>query len=132
LKLARTKAIVQPHTLSWLFSRYTLAFGPIGIYAYIIGFVLPLQWDIPLIVLALMSILAIEAPFRSGLYSWSTLVLPMLLFLAATGVSILLSEDVGQSIRLSAPLLPALLLFLLTERFRDVKWTYLLYPMPLS
>jgi hypothetical protein len=116
----RTSRPTVPH------SRYVPPFGPIGACAYIVGFALPLQGNIPLLGLVLMGGCAVVSGARDGLRpSWPPLALPVLGFLTATGLSILVSEDVGRSIRLSAALLPAALLFLVIaghfQAVRDVR-----------
>jgi hypothetical protein len=105
------------------------ALGPIGVYAYIIGFAIPMTWDIPLMVLAVTSILAAMCSDRVGLVANQPLpVILLALFLLATGLSLLVSDDIGRSLRLSASLLPALLLSLLiTEYFQNTKDIRLLY-----
>jgi hypothetical protein len=57
-----------------------------------------------------------------------TLLVPVLIFLGATALSVMTSEDPGRSLRLSAPILPAFLLFfLIADYFRGPKHTRLLY-----
>lgn len=108
----------------------TSAFGPIGVCAYIASFAVPLElgWDIPLTALALIGILATVTSFKKSPAAGSPFVLPALVFLGATGLSILVSEDFGRSLRLSAPLVPAaLLFFLIAEHFDSIQDTRLLY-----
>jgi hypothetical protein len=123
---------VNPSKRSVLHSHYVPPFGPIGAYAYIVGFTLPLQGNIPLLGLVLMGGCAAVLGARDGLRpSWTSLGVPMLGFLTATGLSILVSEDVGRSMRLSAALLPAALLFLVIadhfQAVRDVRRLYLTF-----
>jgi hypothetical protein len=111
-----------------LLNRFASKFGPIGAYAYLAGFVLPLSWDIPLVILGLMSALAIAFSPRTNQGSWSLLTVAVLGFVVATGLSMLVSEDIGRSLLLSAPLLPGLLLFfLIAEHFNGMRDTRLLY-----
>jgi O-antigen ligase len=57
-----------------------------------------------------------------------TLLVPVLLFLGATALSAMTSEDPGRSLRLSAPILPAFLLFfLIAHYFEGPRHTRLLY-----
>lgn len=106
------------------------AFGPIGVCAYIASFAVPLEfgWDIPLTALALIGILATVISFKKNSVANSSLTLPVLVFLGVMGLSILVSEDFGRSMRLSAPLAPAaLLFFLIAEHFNSIQDTRLLY-----
>jgi O-antigen ligase len=105
------------------------ALGPIGVYAYIIGFAIPMTWDIPLMVLAVTSILVAVCSDRVGLVVNPPLpAILIALFLLATGLSLVVSDDIGRSLKLSASLLPALLLFfLITEYFRVTRDIRLLY-----
>jgi hypothetical protein len=96
---------VNPSKRAVLPSRYVPPFGPIGAYAYIVGFTLPLQGNIPLLGLVLMGGCAAVLDARDSLRpSWTSLGVPVLGFLIATGLSLLVPEDVGRSIRLSAAL----------------------------
>jgi O-antigen ligase len=108
--------------------RSTLPWGPIGACAYLAGFALPLPWDLPLMLLAVMSLVAILSSSQHRPASWPPLSLPVLGFVVATGVAMLGSVDVGRSLYLSAALLPALLLFvLIADHFPDLHATHLLY-----
>jgi O-antigen ligase len=108
--------------------RATWPWGPIGACAYLAGFALPLPWDLPLMLLAVMSLLAILSGSRHRPASWPPLSLPVLGFVVATGVAMLGSTDVARSLHLSAALLPALLLFvLIADHFPDFHATRLLY-----
>ena len=105
-------------------------FALIGVCSYIGNFALPLayQWDLPLIALAVISVLAALFSFPKGSTFSTPLVLPVMLFLIATALSILTSADLGRSLRLSLPLLPAVLLFLLIASYFDgIRDTRLLY-----
>src|SRR6266851_1427154 len=102
--------------------------GPIGACTYLAGCALPLPWDIPLVVLALLSVLALVSGFRNSPSSWSPIVLHVLIFFVAMAFSTLVSVDVGRSVWLSAPILPAVLLFfVVAEQFGDIRDTRLLY-----
>jgi len=123
---------MSPSKPSALHARYAPLSGLIGACAYIVGFTLPLPWNIPLLALVLMGACAAVSGARDGSRpSWPPVALPVLGFLATTGLSILLSEDVGRSIRLSAALLPSALLFLVIadhfQGIRDVRHLYLTF-----
>jgi O-antigen ligase len=100
----------------------------LGICIYLAGLVLPLPSYLSLIGLALMSALAVLlGPPRRTLFS-SPLTIAVLAFLASTGVSTLVSEDIGRSVRLSAALLPGTLLFVVVgEHLEGVRQIRLLY-----
>jgi O-antigen ligase len=83
-----------------------------------------------LIGLALMSALAAfsrrprHAPF------WSPLTIAVIAFLVSVGLSTLMSEDIGRSLRLSAALVPSILVFVLVKDHLDgVQQIRLLYLM---
>ena len=102
--------------------------GPLGACAYLAGFALPFEWDIPLALLALSGSLALATCGRNGPAARWPLALPVLVFSLVGGLSILLSEDIGRSARLSAAWLPAaLLFFLIAGYFRDLRHTRRLY-----
>jgi O-antigen ligase len=101
--------------------------GPIGACAYVGGFMLPFAWDVPLLVLAAAGLFGAGTAQRrrTGV---PPLTYPVLLFLAATCLSIAASADVARSLRLSAALLPgALLFFVIAGHFRSVRDTWLLF-----
>jgi O-antigen ligase len=108
--------------------RWASELGATGTCVYIAGLVVPVRSSLWLIVLAASGLLLFfrqpNKPFRRV-----PLLVPMLIFLAATALSILRSEDIGRSIRLSAPLVPALLLFILIADHFEVpkhtRWLYL-------
>jgi O-antigen ligase len=95
------------------------AFGPIGVCAYIIGLALPLKTDFALLVLAFCSLVALAGRLPGIAISRTSLALPLVMFLAITGLSILWSVDAGHSLRLSAVLLPAVLLFFIVSDYFD-------------
>jgi O-antigen ligase len=86
-------------------------FGLLGVCAYLVGSAVPLTWDLPLAALVLSSIPVVIGDTRDGWIPRSPLDLPVLGFVAVSGLSILLSEDVVHSAKLSAALLPAVLLY---------------------
>jgi hypothetical protein len=74
------------------------ALGPTGVCAYIAGFAIPFEWDIPLTALALLSVLATVSSSQNSYTASSSLILPVVIFLLATGLSILVSKDIGRSV----------------------------------
>jgi hypothetical protein len=78
-------------------------FGLLGVCLYIAGFALPLKWDIFLLVLALFSAFAFITRSRTSTTTWSALALLVVVFLAATALSTLMSVDRDRSIRLGIP-----------------------------
>ena len=91
---------------SSLFLSRSSKLGLVGACLYIAGFALPLPWDIPLLVLALTSILTMLSGTRPASPSWSPITVSVLVFLATIGLSILVSADISRSARLSASFLP--------------------------
>ncbi len=102
--------------------------APLGVCAYVFGMAVPFKWDIPLMVLAVTGGLAFLVQRGDSATHAAPLLFPVLVFLIATGVSLLASEDIGRSLRLSTPLLPALLVFfLIADRFQGARHTRVLY-----
>src|SRR5262245_10993762 len=110
-------------------SRYTSACGPLGVCMYLAGFGLPLPWDMPLAGLGLLSALAIVCRVQNRHRASSRLAIVVLGFLLTMALSTLVSMDIGRSLQLSTPLLPAVLLFLLLsehcQSLRDIRYVYL-------
>ena len=130
---ARQRVVDSPKLwsslLRWASSlHWTSQCAVLGACIYLAGFVLPLQWDLPLIGLALFGTLAVVTSSRASAPSWSPLTLAVVAFLSATALSTLVSEDIGRSLRLSAPFLPGVLLFfLVAEHFTSPQDTRLVY-----
>ncbi len=108
-----------------------LQYGPfakIGVCGYLLAIVTPVGGNAALVVLSVFGSLAVAAAgLRRQVARWPLLI-PLVGFLACTGLSAMASEDVGRSVRLSAPLLPAFLLFVLISRgFRDLRDVRALY-----
>ena len=102
--------------------------APLGVCAYVSGMAVPFKWDLPLMVLAVTGGLVFLVQRRDGATHAAPLLFPVLVFLIATGVSLLASEDIGRSLRLSTPLLPALLVFfLIADCFQGARHTRVLY-----
>ena len=116
---------------SSLFLCWSSKLGVVGVCLYIAGFALPLKWDIFLLVLALFSAFIFITRSRTSTTTWSTLALLVVVFLAATVLSTLMSVDRDRSIRLGMQLLPAVLLFfLVAEHFdgsQDIRLLYLTF-----
>jgi O-antigen ligase len=111
-----------------LYRRWTTLCGPLGVSVYLAGFALPLPWDLPLMLLVVMSLPAILLSNRPGSSPWPPLSLGVLGFVATTGLATLGSADLGRSLHIGAGLLPAILLFfLIAEHFPDLRATRLLY-----
>ena len=126
MKVRNARPRVNSYTSS-LWQKLTGRFALIGVCVYLIGFVLPLSWDIPLILLGVCGALALIAESKHSERSWPPLTLPIVLFfIVATGLSTIVSVDVGRSLRLSVALLPGLLLFfLLAYHIRGVRELYM-------
>jgi O-antigen ligase len=103
--------------------------GPVGVYAYIIGFAIPFPWDIPLLVLATTSVVAVLTSPKESTHAVPKLPLILVsIFLVSFGLSLLLSDDIDRSLRLSASMLPALLLFFMLTTClneKDIRFLYL-------
>src|SRR5690242_8620083 len=104
------RSTARSHRFAGLHLPRPPAFALLGACIYLVGLALPLPWHLPLVGLALMSALAVLFGSPQRTTSWSPLTIAVLAFLASVGLSTLVSEDVGRSMRLSAPLLPGLLL----------------------
>jgi len=110
------------------YPKWASELGAIGACAYIAGLAVPGRPSFWLMVLAAGGLLLFfrqpDKPFHRV-----PLLFSVLLFLGVTLLSILRSEDIRRSIRLSAPLVPALLLFILiADHFevpRHTRWLYL-------
>ena len=95
---------------------------------YLLGFVLPFGWNIPVVALALSGACVAAFSRKAGPADRFPMALPVLLFLIAAGIAIVASEDLGRNLRLSAPLIPAVLLFvLIAGHFDGTRHTRLLY-----
>lgn len=108
----------------------TLATGALmqlGVFSYVASLALPVRWDFPLLALVVLSLPAIVLG-RPPRESPRAVTWPVAMFFLATVVSVLLSEDRGRSVRLTAPLLPAGLLYVLVaEHFDGVRALRRLY-----
>ena len=113
-----------------------IPFAVIGTSLYVCSLWFPIEKDLPLIILALFALLATMlneprgpadtnhgAQVRNREARRTPLLLPVILFLLSVGLSTLVSVDQMRSLKLSASLLPAGLLFLLvTEHFHAVAY----------
>jgi O-antigen ligase len=90
--------------------------GLLGVHAYLVGFALPSPWDFPLIILAISGVLAVNACLAPPVLLYTPLARSVFIFTAITGLQCVFSCDWRHSIRLSATLVPAALVFLLVAR----------------
>jgi len=102
------------------------------LYVAFCGISLKCGIDIPLLLLAACSIFVAWSHRNSPKeLSTSPFLLYVFLYLLITSVTILFSEDVGKSILLSAPLLPAILVFFLISEYlsghEDIRLIYLTF-----
>jgi O-antigen ligase len=110
-------------------------FAALGVCFYLLSTALPFgyRWDVPLIALCVISGVLAGSSFLAKTGAGSQLLLPLLVFLASIGLSTLVSEDVGRNLRVSASLLPVVLLFyLISEKFscpRHVRFLYLTFSL---
>ena len=115
---ARSTTVLQPepaerqHSLNERLRARTIRapFGPIGVCAYIAGAGVSLALDLPLLFLVVCAAIA-GLQTRTAPSRPVPLALPVLAFLGLTAVSIGLSAQPGQSLRVMASLLPAALVF---------------------
>jgi O-antigen ligase len=107
-----TPSRAQSQKLDGLHLPRPSVFALLGVCIYLAGLVLPLPSYLSLTALAVMSAFAVFFRSSDGARFWSPVTIAVLFFLASAGLSTLVSEDIGRSIRLSAPLLPAILLFM--------------------
>lgn len=99
---------------------YAKPLARFAVFAYLLGFAIDLNINVLLLLLAGGSIAAVW--LNSGKAARpprSPIVHLVALFLLVAALSILLSEDIGRSLRLSAPLVPAILLFFLIHEYFD-------------
>jgi len=98
-----------------------------GVCAYVVGISMPISWGIPTTILAVAGgLTALSKHPGSG--RSRNLSIPVLGFLVASALSFLVSRDMGRSLVLSGPLIPACLVyFLITDHFRSSRQTRFLY-----
>ena len=90
----------------------TSMWGVIGACIYFAGCMLPLPGNLPLLGFVLCSTLAVATSSRVNSLGWPPLTLAVVAFLCIMAVTTVGSVDLGRSLRLSTPLLPGGLLFL--------------------
>jgi O-antigen ligase len=102
---------------------YAKPVARLAVFVYLLGFAIDLNINVLLIWLACCSIAAVWLGSGERRHPpRSRVVWLVALFLLVAALSILLSEDVARSLRLSAPLIPAaLLFFLIYEYFDDAR-----------
>jgi O-antigen ligase len=101
LKTIQNECDVAAQTVCW------------GVNLAIIGFCFNFQWDIPLIVLTIVGVISasIEAKYTS---LWrQPIIIALSLFILSGLVSIIVSDDIERSWRMSRIFLPAILIFIL-------------------
>jgi len=103
------------------------ALATAGACCYIALFATPVWWGIPLIILSLSATITLFCATGNRTAALSPLTRAAFLFLFAVAASVLLSADPPRSLMLSAPLVPAFLIyFLVAENFQDPEQTRLL------
>jgi O-antigen ligase len=113
---------------AWRRDRPKPSLAVIGLFFYFASCGIPLDfpWDISLLILAVFS--AFAAFSHRNTRHNTLLIFAVLVFLISTGASILFSEDISRSMKLSVSFLPALLIFfLITMHFNGTKDLRLLY-----
>jgi len=95
--------------------------------AYIICLALPLSYDVPLLAFGFLAMLVGLSTFSGSHFQRVPLLVPTVVFLGVTALSIASSEDVGRSLQLSVHYLPGVLLFLLISQFRSGRQTRVLF-----
>jgi len=104
------------------------ALASFGVCAYIAGSALPLPWDAPLLILALLGGLALILDYRDLPNSNPVLFALVFVFVTARLLSTALSENIGRSVRLGTAFPPGVLLFvLIAGHFRGVTAIRVLY-----
>ena len=100
----------------------------LAVCAYVVAFPIPFEWDLPLLVLALLGGLAVVVASQDKTAPLPRLFVPVAMFLIATGISILASADLSRSLTLSVSLLPATFIFyLIGEHFDVIRHIRVLY-----
>jgi len=110
--------------LSWLQLNRMPSFAVIGACFYIASLGMPFQFklDIPLLILSLFSVLMVFSSNERIRITKLPLVLLVSVFIVTTGISILFSQDISRSMKLSVSLLPTLLIFsLIVIHFKGIK-----------
>jgi O-antigen ligase len=110
------------------------AFAFFGVGTYVAGLTVPFQTNVPLMLLALSAFgLAMSGPASGSFASGKPLGVPLLIFLVTMGLAALFSVDPERSLRLSTPLLPGVLLFLVIgsslSRANTLKTLYLIFSL---
>lgn len=109
---------------------FPVSLSAIFVALYIASFSFPinLRIDIPLLGLSIISIFIAVASYRKKTIVNLRFLILLLLFLAATGVSIAFSTNIIQSLRTSTALLPAAFVFvIIAEHFKGIEDTRLLF-----
>jgi O-antigen ligase len=113
---------------AWPNQKWASDLAALVVCVYIGGLALPVPSTLWLIVLPAGGLWIIIFSRLNQLRHPVTLLVPLLIFLGATALSAITSEDPSRSLRLSAPIAPAFLLFfLIADCFEGAKHTRLLY-----
>jgi len=89
-----------------------------GVCFYLVGFCFELQCDVPLIILALAGLVANLIDIDNHIAPWNQPITKALgLFILASIVSFLMSDDLARSWHMSLMLFPALLIFMLIKQY---------------
>jgi len=106
----------------------TSVLAPLSVCVYLMCFALPLSRDVSLLLLGAFGGLAVLLREPSIPATSPRVQLPLFVFLLATALSVIGSDDLSRSIELSAPFLPGLfLLYLVADGFPQrlsIRWLY--------
>lgn len=103
-------------------------FAAIGTCAYILGFAVPFEWDLPLIALAAFAFLSIVFNPGNTPTSRPALLFPVMFFVVSVGASTFVSINATWSLILSVSLLPAgLIYFLIAGQFYSIRHVRMLF-----
>jgi len=104
------------------------ALAVFGVCAYIVGSALPLPWDAPLLMLALLGGLALVLDYRDLPNSNPLLFALVFVFLTSRLISTAMSENIARSVSLGTAFPPGVLLFVfIASHFRGLAAIRVLY-----
>lgn len=103
-------------------------FGPVAVFLYFALLPLPLNRDLPLVLLALGSCMVLSKILPGDGFTEHPITIGVFIFLAAVTMSILTSVNISQSLKLSIPFLPAVLLFfVIIYQFKEPHFIRMFY-----